>query len=402
METIDKIWNADGLTDSKHILNTSNQIVEQSILDEIEQKGVTLERLNEFNKSGLHIYMYYTQITIHGLFPELCSHYLSGYKTLFQNKNLSIGVKWQGIDNEKKRYIYSLCQFAGWHISHSSSEWDIFKQKRCANKEEAIEKAVEYKKELSNLDTTLFYGYADVSVKRDVWGCIWAVAEVSINGIPAANVNKVIEQITSKSINELEQMKSEKEAERAAEQAERERQYAANKIIEDAKRAELLKEKEAFIQANELTNFVKVENNPIANGQIYASVRVGANGLYWAFVGIKKIGANLCKFDCDINGVKINKAVQCYSTKISGYLKSEVKQVATIAPSKQSAKLDKLIGVKLVNYSDKAIAVIGDTKPIKEALKSLGGRFNMHLNCGAGWIFSKAMESKLNQLINNN
>lgn len=402
METLEKLWSADGLTDSKHILNTSNKVVEQAILDEIEQRGVTLERLNEFNKNGLNIYMYFTQITIHGIFPELCNNYLSGYKTLFQNKNLSIGVKWQGIDNDKKRHIYSLCQYTGWHIQHNSSEWSIFKQKRCANKEDAINKAVEYKQELSNLDTSLFYGFADVAVKKDVWGCIWAVAEVSVNGILEGNVNKVIEQITGKSVKELEQMKSEKEAERAAEQVEREKEYAANKIIEAAKRAELLNEKEAFIQANQLTNFVKVEGNPIASGQIYASVRVGTNGLYWAFVGIKKIGANLCKFDCDINGVKLNKAVQCYSTKASGYLKSETKQVAPIAPSKQSAKLDKLIGVKLVNYSDKAIAVIGDTKPIKEALKSLGGRFNMHLNCGAGWIFSKTMESKLTQLINNN
>jgi len=45
--------------------------------------------------------------------------------------------------------------------------------------------------------------------------------------------------------------------------------------------------------------------------------------------------------------------------------------------------------VKIIAYSEKAIAVIGDTKPIKDKLKELGGKFNNRLSCGPGWIFSK-------------
>lgn len=45
--------------------------------------------------------------------------------------------------------------------------------------------------------------------------------------------------------------------------------------------------------------------------------------------------------------------------------------------------------VQIIDYSEKAIAVIGDTKPIKDTLKALGGRFNFRLSCGAGWIFPK-------------
>lgn len=45
--------------------------------------------------------------------------------------------------------------------------------------------------------------------------------------------------------------------------------------------------------------------------------------------------------------------------------------------------------VQIIDYSEKAIAVIGDTKPIKDKLKALGGKFNFRLSCGAGWIFSK-------------
>jgi hypothetical protein len=43
--------------------------------------------------------------------------------------------------------------------------------------------------------------------------------------------------------------------------------------------------------------------------------------------------------------------------------------------------------VNIIQYSEKAIAVIGDTKPIKDTLKSLGGSFNFRLTCGPGWIF---------------
>ena len=45
--------------------------------------------------------------------------------------------------------------------------------------------------------------------------------------------------------------------------------------------------------------------------------------------------------------------------------------------------------IQIIDYSEKAFAVIGETKPIKDELKNLGGSFNPRLNCGAGWIFSK-------------
>lgn len=60
--------------------------------------------------------------------------------------------------------------------------------------------------------------------------------------------------------------------------------------------------------------------------------------------------------------------------------------------------------IKLVNYSEKAIALFGNTKPIKEKLKELGGRFNPYLlNQGekcAGWIFPKTKESQLLLILN--
>lgn len=52
------------------------------------------------------------------------------------------------------------------------------------------------------------------------------------------------------------------------------------------------------------------------------------------------------------------------------------------------------------DYSEKAVAVTGNTKPIKEILKSLGGRFNAHLKVGAGWIFAKTKEPAIRAALN--
>ena len=45
--------------------------------------------------------------------------------------------------------------------------------------------------------------------------------------------------------------------------------------------------------------------------------------------------------------------------------------------------------VRVVDYSDKCFAVVGDTFPIREKLKALGAwKFNKFLSCGAGWLFN--------------
>ncbi len=99
------------------------------------------------------------------------------------------------------------------------------------------------------------------------------------------------------------------------------------------------------------------------------------------------------------------------------------KKVATIAPEMSNTTFDSIFTtqwndgiyptetqepenqeqvkakVQIVNYSDRSFAVIGETKPIKDVLRSLGGSFNAHLTCGIGWIFSKkhlqAVKTKL-------
>lgn len=67
------------------------------------------------------------------------------------------------------------------------------------------------------------------------------------------------------------------------------------------------------------------------------------------------------------------------------------------APEVEVIKINKRtinkLGLQYVNYSEKSFAIIGDTKPIKEELKTLKGRFNARLTVDgeqvAGWVFAK-------------
>jgi hypothetical protein len=77
----------------------------------------------------------------------------------------------------------------------------------------------------------------------------------------------------------------------------------------------------------------------------------------------------------------------------------------TVAPpvAQPIAPKTEIANIEVVEYSEKAIAVFGNTKPIKEALKNIGGKFNPYLTKDgakvAGWIFSKRHQSEVMQLI---
>lgn len=55
--------------------------------------------------------------------------------------------------------------------------------------------------------------------------------------------------------------------------------------------------------------------------------------------------------------------------------------------------------ISIENYSEKAVAVYGDTKELSEELKNLGGYFNPRLRGGIGWVFSKKRIPELKELL---
>ena len=108
---------------------------------------------------------------------------------------------------------------------------------------------------------------------------------------------------------------------------------------------------------------------------------------------------------------KRTSATKVRSTRKVIEKKSETKKIEVvnqkaIKPKKEKEPV-KLTTPKfqLVHYSEKSIALFGDTKPIKEELKALGGRFNSNLrpfgedNRVPGWVFPKKVEEDLKKLI---
>ena len=61
------------------------------------------------------------------------------------------------------------------------------------------------------------------------------------------------------------------------------------------------------------------------------------------------------------------------------------------------------LNLEIVEYSEKAIAVFGDTKPIKDILKNLNGLFRANLTYNgerrAGWIYSRKQEQKVRETL---
>ena len=82
-----------------------------------------------------------------------------------------------------------------------------------------------------------------------------------------------------------------------------------------------------------------------------------------------------------------NSCIRLYLSGKDLYVKPEKKD--------KPAKVEYSGKLEIIDYSEKAIALIGDTKPLSDKLKKLGGKFNGKLRCGAGWIFSKKHENEV-------
>lgn len=70
-----------------------------------------------------------------------------------------------------------------------------------------------------------------------------------------------------------------------------------------------------------------------------------------------------------------------------------------LAMKEEQQEADGKPAINIIEYSEKAFAVVGDTRAVKDSLKKMGGRFNNKLSCGAGWIFSNKSREAVEQFI---
>lgn len=87
------------------------------------------------------------------------------------------------------------------------------------------------------------------------------------------------------------------------------------------------------------------------------------------------------------------QAFKAWQEKQQKGKKQESESTQEQPEQEQNQTAEEIGAFTIVDYSEKAFAVVGDTREIKDTLKQHGGRFNSSLTVGgskvAGWIFSK-------------
>lgn len=403
MKVTEKLFDYNSKFDKKNKLNRLNKVVDKNILDQIES-GLTLELLEQITKD-LPVFRYQTQITIHGLFSELQNSYSFGYKNLFQNKNKSIGVKWGAIDEAKRQELKKSLRFTDFRYTRNSTEnyFQILKRVTPENYSAILS---ELKLKLDAIDTDLFIGSKQLFAAVGLFGEKYLVLRFNVNAIYQKNVSILLEKMgySQKWINKQKEIEAAKDKARELkyEQAKIESQKAKDLIWNEAKKDT------DYLNAN----FDKIENtfdpglfvkpylsfDKCIKFRVYLSIKHGKS------IKVKSIVKEALKDallvtekDFDSMSAKIDK----YGLK--GVYKLKNKDVVKIENKKvQSAKVQRK-DIFIVDYSDKAVAIFGNTKSIKNNLKSIGCRFNRFLTYKgekqAGWILQASKKELLNQII---
>lgn len=255
-EKINTILNSKGITDRKHKLNTTPKPVNESFLTAIEQ-GVTIEQLAEMEANGLDIFKYNTQITIHGLFPDLRNNYVGGYMNIFQNKNRSIGVKYNAIDEDKRLFIAERIKPLGFKYSRDSS-WFKFSQIQVLSedKSEADLQLSKAKELAAKIDNNLFYGTKCLWI-GGYWGRKYLILEFSVGAIYQKDVETLLNGMgATKDILEVYQVKQQDK------ELERKRYWEAYRQEQEREESEALKSMEQDIKTLETYPKVHKSNEP--------------------------------------------------------------------------------------------------------------------------------------------
>ncbi len=219
--------------DKKNKLNRSELVISKDIIDEIEKGQITSEILDTLLNKDL-IYKYNTQITIHGIFPLFQRYDIQQhYKNIFQNKNLSIGVRYNAIDYNRKLELFrKIKRYSDYNYHLSASELYLYQFRIVKDQNELLTIEKEFKDKASKIDTTLFNGSVNVVKGYIPYYGYACKIEIGINSIYEKDTDKVLLNIidlTKEQIEVKEQALLEKEKQKDNERKEWEAQYALEK-----------------------------------------------------------------------------------------------------------------------------------------------------------------------------
>lgn len=396
--------------DTPKKLNRSEKNIPSEILEKLEAGEFTCEMIAELSKQ-FPIFRYRTCITIHGNWGEVGKRRLGGYTNIIQNGNGSTEVKYSAIDIKKIETIRGLLRSvkADFFFHSNSSERYFYKSVNTRDAEQYNKVVSEMKPIAERVKGANIYGYLNLYAASSLYGGVDVILQINPLSIPAGEeipfcylltgLNKETWQLRLAEIAEQERLdKIESERREQEREAEKERErIAAEPIFEQGR--------EVLRQAG----YVKEEKTLIEQGKIYVKLSVtDGKPIYTAYKysktkAQKKWRANECRSENLTFEFKEYGTRETMLTTNSGY----VLPVVTKQPEKiqkTETKTEKQDGVKVIDYSERAVAIYGNTKPIKDELKAIGARFNPFLTIDgvkqAGWVLPITQRQKLN-FINN-
>ena len=419
-----------GVFDTPKKINQSEKKINQEIIDRILSENVKSEDLATISES-FPIFRYKTCITIHGNFsgiPEKMR--VGGYQNLIMTGCGTLEILWSAIDTEKIEQIKKITCFynsdkgtySKWFF-HKDSRTRYFFCKTEITSENKNQVVSEYIALIEKIKGCKFFGDASCYLTYDIFGNRYIYMNINILGILQKDVQGLIDVMLEFYGIDMEQRLSEieaKETKQRLEQEQRDAKSKSDKEISDAYKLRVKKESEYMFEPlsgyeiNKLKpDFyaVQVKNTSCKEQEdagefefIYKWFRLGKKGAFgrfeiefstssefhtpkvWEKYISKKIYGN-SKEQWSMNEMEIK-----------GYL-VPIEKTNQQKPKTEGNSDIGLGGVKIIQYSEKSIAVIGNTIKIKEKIKAIGGKWNNNLSCGKGWILPKTKETEIKNLL---
>lgn len=210
---VESIMSKEVSYDTRKALNRSTMKIPQEIAERIEKEGLPIEIIEDL---GIPVFKYKTQITIHGVF-DIEGGYAraGGYKSIIQNQNKSLGVRYVGVDAAKKGIIYKALRVAmayeywheryedkpstiHWSFSQDSTGTELTLSVNIDSNDNKV--VVEKMKTIYNSIPDIFIGDKSINI-YSYWGQSTCRITIALKAIYEKNLWKFISFITNKTVN---------------------------------------------------------------------------------------------------------------------------------------------------------------------------------------------------------
>lgn len=424
---------------TRKVLNRGSELsfeTMQSFIENLERDGVTIEMIDAlpFEK-----FKYRTQITLHGFFTEQYAKRVGGYKNLFLNQNKTLGVKYNAIDYAKKLQIKHELAFSDVRYVRDS-KGDCF-----------VISGTDYdvmQKRYESIDVSNFYASKHL-MRYAYWGMLYYEIHIYLKCIYADDVEKFTVALSGMSADDFKAARIAYVQKKADEQAAREKAYEERKQIAEQKNAAYLQDVEHKIKPvlSWYRKYNGVDHKPTDIFMSYGKtdkgnavftfyqVKQSASGQYAMYRTFKKpdeVDLTIENIDTTIETLfnyeneaerfaqQVGRSYGSFSMLMRMAKKKVFKSndvwlyrvPSDEVEEQHHAEAVSIDDIEILPYTEKAFAVFGNTKAIKDTLMQYHGRYNRYLTYNksevekgaeaikkAGWVFPlKQLESITNAI----